>query len=88
MKLAMKETTRRRALQLDYNQQHHITPQPVAKGIRAPMRDEVKPEVDLPIDESDSIEDLEVAMHEAAERLDFESAAILRDRIHQRIDQA
>jgi len=90
MKRAMDETNRRRALQLKYNEEHGITPETVEKGIRSSLEKMVTAyrvaaeAVELSEDELDRTElvaMLEKEMLEAAEALEFERAARLRDRI-------
>jgi excinuclease ABC subunit B len=77
----MAETERRRAMQVDYNVRHGITPQTVRKPIREREVDitDVKhvPKQEIP----NLIIELEAEMQEAAERLEFERAIALRDTI-------
>ena len=90
MRRAMDETTRRRELQLAYNEEHNITPDTVHKAIRAGLLTEVAAmrrvreavhaeEGDY--DRDELIAQLEQEMLQAAEELDFEKAAALRDHI-------
>ena len=90
MERAISETNRRRALQQDYNTEHHITPRSVQKEISAGLRALIpeKPEaasLDLkriPREELPSlIKELTSQMQLAAANLDFERAAQLRDQI-------
>src|SRR5262249_25970310 len=92
MQRALDETTRRRALQLAYNAEHGITPEGVVKAIRRGIEEEVQARAEarkaVGRDElTDAGEEylnaLEAEMYRAAEELDFERAAALRDRIHQ-----
>jgi len=81
IKKAMAETGRRRAMQLDYNARHGITPQTIIKPIREKEVDitDIKhvPKSEIP----NLIIELEADMREAAERLEFERAIALRDTI-------
>jgi excinuclease ABC subunit B len=81
IKKAMAETGRRRAMQLDYNVRHGITPQTIVKPIREKEVDitDIKhvPKSEVP----NLIIELEADMREAAERLEFERAIALRDMI-------
>ncbi|WP_305066744.1 excinuclease ABC subunit UvrB [Methanoculleus sp.] len=81
IKKAMAETGRRRAMQLDYNARHGITPQTIKKPIREKEVDitDIKhvPKSEVP----NLIIELEADMREAAERLEFERAIALRDTI-------
>ncbi len=91
MKKALDETERRRKIQLEYNRQMGITPETVKSNIKDVLSSiyeadyRAVPSVEEPIEEyvSDekTIRRLEEEMKEAARRLDFEKAAILRDRI-------
>lgn len=91
MQAAIDETTRRRAIQEEYNTKHGITPRSVDKaigeGLRAiiPMKEDDKPKLDLkkiPKDEYASvIKDLSGQMELASANLEFEKAAELRDLI-------
>lgn len=81
MRAALDETERRRALQIAYNTEHDIVPRTIVK----PVRDQ---EIEISDDEKiprsvipNLIIDLESKMKTAAQRLDFEEAIMLRDRI-------
>jgi len=90
MRRAIDETNRRRKIQENYNHEHNITPQSIAKeigeGLRAiiPQKD-TKPKLNLnkiPREEYASlIKDLTAQMELAAANLEFEKAADLRDTI-------
>lgn len=87
MERAIRETKRRRTIQLEYNKKHHITPTTIKKEIKDI----------LPIDKIEHIEfsampkskkvldtlikEKEKEMREAAEELNFELATILREEI-------
>ena len=91
MRRAIDETRRRRARQEQYNLEHGITPETVRKTIRAGIEAEAAAhrraneaagrtdEVQYVTEEY--VNELEGEMLEAAEALDFERAASLRDRI-------
>ena len=94
MKAAIEETNRRRAIQQQYNETHHITPHTVHKTItdvfdQAYRSPEAEPmqvaEVPVAFGPEDDIEsfirDLETQMQIAAKDLAFEKAALIRDRI-------
>ncbi|MDH3582673.1 MAG: UvrB/UvrC motif-containing protein, partial [Phycisphaerae bacterium] len=92
MSQAISETERRRELQTAYNQAHGITPRTIQKAIRQGLEMEVKAHqtardaVSATEDEFDAAEllaHLEKQMLEAAEVLEFEKAAALRDRIEE-----
>ncbi|UCD10206.1 MAG: UvrB/UvrC motif-containing protein, partial [Dehalococcoidales bacterium] len=90
MKTAMDETQRRRKVQEEYNIQRNITPQGIRKAIKD-ITERVKevaetqaPYTAIPINKEDTlrlIKDLETQMKIAAKNLNFEKAALLRDRI-------
>ncbi|MFU1797162.1 excinuclease ABC subunit UvrB [Paenibacillus azoreducens] len=90
MDKAIKETARRRGLQIDYNEEHGITPQTIRKKVRdvieATKVAESKAEYltgasgKMSKKERQSvIQRLEAEMKEAAKNLQFERAAELRD---------
>jgi len=90
MKQAMDETLRRRLLQEAYNKEHGITPESIKKAIRRGLESEISARrtareairaSEEEFDVTESIADLEKEMLEAAEALNFEKAAMLRDRI-------
>lgn len=75
MKGALEETERRRTLQQDFNQQHHITPKGTYSAASAIL--DARPDHSETAQES--FAELNVAMLKAAEDLDFEKAAQIRD---------
>ena len=93
MDVAMKETDRRRKIQDDYNKAHGITPASVKKSVRSvieatkvmePSMEEYKGKTPLELTKkelNDYIKKLEKEMKQAAQDLQFERAAQLRDRI-------
>jgi len=93
MRTAIEETERRRRIQLEYNRKHNITPETVRKRIQQGIDYEVaawKRRLDEPpiVAESEEnyiaageLDELERQMREAAQNLDFERAAQLRDKI-------
>ncbi len=92
MKGAIDETNRRREVQLKYNQAHGITPETIRKEIRRGLELELagsrraREVVHMDprtFDRAELIETLTRQMLEAAERLEFEVAAGLRDKIQQ-----
>ncbi len=90
MREAMDETHRRRRMQEKYNKEHGITPRGIKKAIRD-ITERVKvvaeaktPYTATPISKDELvrlIKDLETQMRKAARNLEFEKAALLRDRI-------
>jgi len=94
MKIAIDETNRRRKIQDDYNQQNGIVPKTVIKGIRdiievgvseekdGKYRKNVAKEGKLSKAEREKlIAELTTEMKRAAQKLEFEQAAFLRDEI-------
>lgn len=87
MKRAIDETNRRRKIQNDYNVEHGIVPKTIKKDIRdtiesmKPVEDESKGFGNTTINYEREIAELEAKMLRAAENLEFEEAAILRDKI-------
>ncbi|MBN1488555.1 MAG: excinuclease ABC subunit UvrB [Phycisphaerae bacterium] len=92
MQRAIEETTRRRDIQIKYNVDHNITPETIRKEIRAGLETQISArktarEVihasEEEYDRTELLAMLEQEMTEAAETLEFERAAKLRDRIRQ-----
>ena len=90
MKKAIDETNRRRTIQLAYNEKHGITPQTIRKEIKRGLADEFRArkaaqEVvhfsESEYDRTELITHMEKEMLAAAETLEFEKAARLRDEI-------
>jgi len=89
MDRAISETNRRRAIQTAHNEAHNITPSSVKKDIRSIIeatKVAEEPETyhvgDEAVDIDVKIKELELEMMTAAEALEFERAAKLRDEIH------
>jgi excinuclease ABC subunit B len=93
MRFAIDETNRRRAVQVAYNEEHGIVPAGIFKQVRdltsrlravAEEKAEYRTSTpaQLPKDElARLLKDLEKQMKEAAQQLEFEKAAMLRDQI-------
>ncbi len=97
MQRAIEETRRRRAMQQAYNEEHGITPETIRKSIRAGIEAEAAAHLtsnaavgrddDAKFITEEYLDELEQEMLAAAEALEFERAAALRDRIGQMRDQ-
>ena len=94
MRQAMDESSRRRLLQLQYNREHHLTPETIRKEIdtllgspyevdyvTVPMAEEAEAPYFSPDQMESVIEELKGKMGKAAKDLAFEEAAMFRDRI-------
>jgi len=94
LKRAVEETRRRRKVQEEYNREHGIIPQSIVKEVRTllPEEEAVSKEAEEVVElvqgleekgetKEKWIEKLTQEMQEAARRLEFEKAAILRDEI-------
>jgi len=87
---AISETNRRREIQLAYNAEHGITPETVRKAIRAGIETEIAARKTMreiihrdptDLEKTEYVRQLEQDMLTAADNLDFEEAARLRDLI-------
>ena len=90
MEKAISETNRRRAIQEEYNVKNNIVPKSITKDVRDIIEATLVAEEGEIYDDSFTNEDiesivigLESTMLEAAEKLDFERAAEIRDKIIQ-----
>lgn len=93
MQLAIDETERRRAIQHAYNEKHGIVPKTIFKSVRAGIESEAAKhraahreataESEITYITLEYVEALEREMMSAAEDLEFERAARLRDRVGQ-----
>ena len=92
MRAAIEETERRRQIQQAYNEEHHITPTTIKKAVRdliaiSSAADGVTNKVTKDPESMDCkeleklIKELTKKMHQAAAELNFEEAAMLRDRM-------
>ena len=91
MQNAIDETERRRTIQMAYNEEHHIEPQTIRKAVQdsieATVQDDSAKNIQLldakPGERKKLVEELTAQMQMAAEMLDFERAAYLRDMIRE-----
>jgi excinuclease ABC subunit B len=94
MAMTLEETQRRRKIQEEFNRTHNITPTSIKKSIRnilasiyeadyytIPLVAEAREEYISPREIPKVVRKLRKEMREAAQELDFERAALLRDRI-------
>ena len=91
MRRAIEETERRREIQEAYNKEHGITPTTIKKAVRDLIAISKAAEsvstIDKDVESMDKaeinklIKELEKKMFRAAAELDFENAALLRDKI-------
>ena len=94
MQVALDETSRRRKIQEEYNKEHGITPKTIVKGVREVINTAIAAEDSLDFKElvdteteftkdeiNEMIDALKPEMYRAAEELDFEKAAEIRDKI-------
>ena len=91
MRAAMEETERRRTIQDNFNKEHGIVPRTIIKGVREVLEisktaegDTIRGRRKRKLNEQEraaEIAKLEKEMKEAAKMLEFEYAAVLRDRI-------
>lgn len=84
MKTAIEETKRRRAIQIKYNEEHHIIPKTINKKIMDVVsineNDEKNKNTKKQVNANEKIiKELEEEMQKAADNLDFERAMELRD---------
>ena len=87
MDKAISETNRRRKIQMQYNKEHGITPQTIKKDVRDSIRATIVAETSekYELEENASVEEiinkLTEEMLKHAEKMEFEEAAKLRDKI-------
>ncbi|MEN6378268.1 MAG: excinuclease ABC subunit UvrB [Methanofastidiosum sp.] len=81
MKRAIDETERRRKIQTEYNIKNNITPQTIKKKIEFSEKDQEDYKISKVEDPEEYLAYLHDEMIKAANNLDFEKAAYLRDRI-------
>jgi excinuclease ABC subunit B len=94
---AINETNRRRAIQVAYNEEHGIQPVTIVKEVRdltdqIAARSVAEPQAEYRIEGASGlpknelikvIEELEKQMKDAAQNLEFEKAAVLRDQVYE-----
>ena len=92
MQKAIDETNRRRKIQFEYNKKHNITPETIKKEIRTTLTEQIRARktaqdaVRFNQSEYEKVElasQIEKEMLEAAETLDFEKAAFLRNQLQE-----
>ena len=89
MEKAISETNRRRKIQQEYNEKHHITPKTISKSVRDSISivDAKDIEVEYKLEKEDDIKEtinnLTDEMLKYAAEMEFEKAAELRDKIRE-----
>jgi excinuclease ABC subunit B len=92
---AIQETDRRRNKQIAYNEEHNITPQTIEKEVRESLsrdvadeevsekrlRKSIEERIEQEANKMDLLDELDSLMREYADKLEFEKAAFLRDKI-------
>lgn len=94
MRVTIDETSRRRKIQEDYNEEHGITPKTIVKSVREVINTAIAAEESIDFKDikdeeneftkdeiNEMIDALKPEMYRAAEELDFEKAAEIRDKI-------
>ncbi len=94
MRITIDETSRRRKIQEEYNEEHGITPKTIVKSVREVINTAVAAEESIDFKDikdeeneftkdeiNEMIDALKPEMYRAAEELDFEKAAEIRDKI-------
>lgn len=94
MRVTLDETSRRRKIQEEYNEEHGITPKTIVKSVREVINTAIAAEDSLDFKDikdeeneftkdeiNEMIDALKPEMYRAAEELDFEKAAEIRDKI-------
>ena len=89
MEKAITETNRRRRIQQEYNEKNNITPQTIRKDVRDTIRATIVEDIQAEYDikEEETIEEvigkLTEEMLKHAQKMEFEDAAVLRDKIRE-----
>ena len=92
MEIAIKETNRRRKIQMEYNKEHNITPKTIRKEVRDSVKatyeeasEDIKTDIDVKKGETieEAIERLTEEMLSFAKNYEFEKAASIRDFINE-----
>ncbi|URN42001.1 excinuclease ABC subunit UvrB [Peptoniphilus genitalis] len=94
MKVTIDETSRRRKIQEEYNEEHGITPKTIVKSVREVINTAIAAEESIDFKDikdeeneftkdeiNEMIDALKPEMYRAAEELDFEKATEIRDKI-------
>lgn len=94
MRITIDETSRRRKIQEEYNEEHGITPKTIVKSVREVINTAIAAEDEIEFKDikdeeneftkdeiNEMIDALKTEMYRAAEELDFEKAAEIRDKI-------